>query len=137
MTDGLQLMRIDDGTGVSGTRPERRFPAPPRPIGSPFHDIGNAMVAKQKLIDRRTILCHAQLGRRTSPGESRFRPILITSRGKTTQISASLIGFDKRPCQLFAPSQHKSESSQANSHKTDRRWLGDQSVVFVSFGYDG
>ena len=77
MTNGLQLMGADDGTGVSGTRPERRFPAPPQPIGSPFHDIGKAVVAKRKLVARQAILSHAQLGRRTSPGESRYK--LITA----------------------------------------------------------
>ncbi len=72
MTNGLPLMRTDDGTGVSGTRPERRYRMLSRTIGSLFHDIGKAVVVKRKLVARRAILSHAQPARRTSPGESRL-----------------------------------------------------------------
>ena len=38
---------------------------------------GKAVVAKQKLIARRTILSHAQPGRRISPGEFRINASLV------------------------------------------------------------
>ena len=72
MTNELPLMLADDGIGVSGMRPERRFPRPPQPIGSPFHDIAKTVVVKRDLVARREILRHAQPGRRISPGESRI-----------------------------------------------------------------
>jgi hypothetical protein len=56
MTNGLPLMLADDGIGVSGMRSERRFPRPPQPIGSPFHDIAKTVVVKRNLFARREIL---------------------------------------------------------------------------------
>jgi hypothetical protein len=72
MTNGLPLMRTDDGTGVSGTRPQRQFPAPILPIGSPFHDIAKTVVVKRNLVAHRDVPRHAQPSRKISPGKSRF-----------------------------------------------------------------
>ncbi len=81
MTNGLPLMLADDGIGVSGMRPERRFPRPPQPIGSPFHDIAKTVVVKRDLVARREILRHAQPGRRISPGESRLDRSFLNVEG--------------------------------------------------------
>ncbi len=72
MIDGPPLMKACDGTGVSGTCPERQPSVPTRPHGAPFHDIGEAMVAKGGPLVSQTILSHAQPRRGISLGESQF-----------------------------------------------------------------
>ncbi len=47
---------------------------------------------KQKLIDRRAIACHAQLGRRTSPGESRLDRVVNSLHGNGN-LGGAALGF--------------------------------------------
>ena len=70
MIDGHPLMKADDGSGVSGACPERQLSAPIRPQGAPFHDIGEAAVAKRNPLVSQTIVSHAQPRRGISLGES-------------------------------------------------------------------
>jgi hypothetical protein len=72
MIDGLALMKADNGTGVSGTCPERQLSVPTRPHGGPFNDIDEGMVAKRSPLVSQTILSHAQPRRGISLGESQF-----------------------------------------------------------------
>jgi DNA-binding ferritin-like protein len=93
MIGGLPLMKADDGTGASGTRPERQLSAPTRPLGAPFHDIGEAVAAKRSPLASQTSLSHDQPRRGISLGESQLNT--HTQAGHVVAVSKVLAAFAK------------------------------------------
>ena len=63
MIDGPSPMLAGDGIGASETRSERQLSAPTRPLGAPFHDIGEAVAAKRSPLANHAIFSHDQPGR--------------------------------------------------------------------------
>lgn len=79
---GLPLTKADDGTGASKTRPERQLFAPTRPHGTPFHDFGEAVVAKRSPLASQMIFSHDQPSWRDPNGEYRIKHIGILFQGR-------------------------------------------------------
>jgi hypothetical protein len=78
MIDGMPLMKAEDGIGASETRSERQLSAPTRPLGAPFHDIGEAVTAKRSPLANRAIFSLNQPGRGVLLGESQMKQLFTT-----------------------------------------------------------
>ena len=102
MTTRSSLMREDDRTGVSETRPDRQYRMPPCPIHSQFRVVGHDLGGTTH---------------RTCP-LSDFEPRSTWLKGATWEIPGKCIAW--RPCRRSARPRSSPYSPRSTSHLLDQ-----------------